>query len=141
MARLISRHHLTIDDKGRLVLPAVHRARYEDGAVLSPKTNHIGIYEPDEWESFVSLLREARNELRLPRESFNYITMSSADPKPDSAGRILIPTWMREQIGLGNDVMVGGNHEYLGIYRGDYFETLDPSIPAAAAAQVEALGL
>ena len=60
MARLINRFELTIDDKGRLVLPAAHRDRYEDGAVLSPKTDHIAIYEPVEWDRFIEQLSERR---------------------------------------------------------------------------------
>ena len=48
--------------------------------------------------------------------------MNAADPRPDTAGRILVPAWMRDQIGLDREVIVGGAHEYLGIYRADYVD-------------------
>jgi MraZ protein len=141
MARLISRFLLTIDDKGRLVLPSAHRGRYEEGAILSPKTDHIAIYEPSEWDHFVEQLRAHRIAGEIDREAFNWITMNAADPRPDSAGRILIPAWMREQMGLEKEVMIGGNHEYLGIYHADYVSTVDPSVASRAAARVDQLGL
>jgi MraZ protein len=141
MARLINRFELTIDEKGRLVLPAAHRPRYEDGAVLSPKTDHIAVYEPVEWDRFIEQLKEHRVSGGIDREAFNWVTMNAADPRPDSAGRILVPAWMREQVGLDRDVMVGGAHEYLGIYRGDYVDTVDPEVARRAAATVNDLGL
>jgi MraZ protein len=141
MARLISRFDLTIDDKGRLVLPAAHRGRYQEGAILSPKTNHIAVYEPAEWDRFVEQLRMYRTSGEIDRETFNWVTMNAADPMPDGAGRVLIPGWMREQVGLDKDVLVGGNHEYLGIYRADYTQNVDPAIAGEAAAKVNALGL
>jgi division/cell wall cluster transcriptional repressor MraZ len=141
MARLISRFLLTIDEKGRLVLPAAHRGRYEEGAILSPKTDHIAIYEPSEWDRFVEQLKEHRLANEIAREDFNWITMNAADPRPDSAGRILIPGWMRDQMGLDREVMIGGAHEYLGIYKADYVTTIDPSVATRAAARVDQLGL
>jgi division/cell wall cluster transcriptional repressor MraZ len=141
MARLINRFDLTIDDKGRLVLPVAHRPRYEDGAVLSPKTDHIAIYEPAEWDRFIEQLKEHRVAGEITREDFNWVTMNAADPRPDGAGRILVPGWMREQVGLEREVLVAGAHEYLGIYRGDYVRTVDQAVARRAAATVNELGL
>ena len=141
MARLISRFLLNIDEKSRLVLPAAHRGRYEEGAVLSPKTDHIAIYEPAEWDRFVEQLKAHRISGEIDREAFNWIMMNAADPRPDTAGRILVPSWMRDQVGIDREVMVSGAHEYLGIYRADYVSTIDPAVAVRAAARVDQLGL
>lgn len=141
MARLINRYDLRLDSKGRLVLPAVHRSRYEAGVVLSAKTDHVAIYEPAAWDEFVAGLTEARRDGRITREAFNLILMQAADPVPDAAGRVLLPSWMREQFGLEADVVIGGNGEYLGIYPGGYFDTIDPAFAREAAATADRLGL
>ena len=67
--------------------------------------------------------------------------MNAADSTPDCAGRILVPAWMRDQVGLDRDVMVGGAHEYLGIYPSDHVDTVDPEVARRAAATVNDLGL
>ncbi len=141
MARLMSHSIVKIDEKGRLVLPAVHRARYEEGAILSSRTKHIAIYEPAEWDAFVGRLRAQRELGELSRDSFNWVLMNSADPKVDSAGRILLPLYMRLDIELEREALVGGNDEYLGIYRPDYVETVAPEIAAIATATMNRLGL
>ena len=141
LSRLISRFELTIDGKGRLVLPSSHRPRYSDGAILSPRGTHIAVYEPEEWDRFIAQLTEYRVSGEIDRETFNWITINAADPTPDSAGRILIPGWMREEVGLGQQVLVGGAHDYLAIYPADYVTTVDPEIPRQAAIKMNTLGL
>lgn len=141
MARLISHSIVKIDDKGRLVLPAIHRARYEEGAILSVRTEHLAIYEPAQWDVFVDRLRLKREIGEISRDEFNWVLMNSADPKVDSAGRILLPLYMRVGIKLEREALVGGNDDYLGIYKPDYAETLAPQIAATATATLNRLGL
>lgn len=141
MSRLIGRHSVTLDGKGRLVLPAQHRTRYEHGAVLSSKPDHLGVYEPAAWDRFADDLETARREGRISSSDASIITRSAAEVRVDTAGRVLIPAWMREQFDLSGEVMVSGNHTYLGIYPGSYLERLDPEAVRQAAAQAEALGL
>lgn len=139
--RLLGRHFVRFDEKGRLVVPAQHRYRYESGCVLSTKPGHLAIYEPHEWDRFIDELAEARRAGRVRREVFNHVTSNAAEAKVDKSGRMLIPAWMRAEIGLGDDVMIGGAHEYLGVYPGDHVASVDPDVARAAAAEVEALGL
>lgn len=140
--RLLGRHFVRFDEKGRLVVPAQHRQRYESGCVLSTKPGHIAIYEPEEWDRFIDELAQARRAGRVRREVFNHVTTNAAEVKVDkSSGRMLIPAWMRAEVGLGDEVMFGGAHEYLGVYPGDHGASADPDVARAAAAEVEALGL
>jgi DNA-binding transcriptional regulator/RsmH inhibitor MraZ len=141
MARLIARYELTIDGKGRLVLPAVHRSRYADGAVCSPRGDHLAIYEPSEWDRFVGELEDARRSGGIDREAFNWLTMNTIDPVPDQAGRILLPQWLRDEVGLERDVIVAGHGDYLGVHRGDYIRSVSPAVRSAAAESLNRLGL
>lgn len=141
MRRMIGRSDHTIDDKGRMVLPSIHRERFEAGAVLLARGSHIAVFEPSEWDGFIERLEALSGESRLTRTELNLILMDAADLKPDSAGRILIPAWMREQVGLDRDVMLGGNREYLGIYPRNYLDNVDPKVRGDALARVDSVGI
>jgi len=141
VSRLMSHSLVKIDDKGRLVLPAAHRSRYEEGAILSFRNDHIAIYEPVEWDSFVLQLRDNRINGQMTREFFNWVLMNTCDPKVDSAGRVLLPTYMREALKLDREALVGGNFEYLGIYPPDYVTTISPRIAEQANDVINRLGL
>jgi len=141
MARLIGRHTVSLDDKGRLVLPAAHRERYSGGTVLFFRGDHIAVFEPTEWDAFVEQLRARRVAGQLSRERFNHLTMSAADPKPDSAGRVLVPAWMRDELGVDREAIVGGAHEYLAIYPKDYVESIPVETRREAYQQLDEMGL
>lgn len=141
MARLINRFPVSIDDKGRVVLPAVHRERYAAGTVMVGRGDHIAVYEPAAWDEFVQQLTERRLAGQISRENFNFYTTSAADPKPDSAGRVLVPAWMREELGLGREAVIAGAHEYLAIYPKGYFESIPVEKRREAYAQLNEMGL
>ncbi len=138
--RLIGRYELTIDDKGRLVLPAVHRARYAEGAVLANRGDHIAIYQPAAWDDVVGRLATRRNQGEISRREFNLFTMNAADVKADSAGRILVPTFLRDDVGLDRDVLVGGAYDYLGIYPIGYLTDSDPAERRATSDKIDVMG-
>ncbi len=141
MVRLINRYELSIDDKGRLVLPAPHRERYADGAVLASRGDHIAVYEPAVWDDFVALLTERRINRELTRTDFNLITMHAADLQPDSAGRIVIPAWMRQEIGLEDKALVAGVTDYLAIYPGMFLSSVGQPARRGAFEKIDEMGL
>jgi len=141
MPRLINRYDQSIDDKGRLVLPSSHRERFANGAVLANRGDHIAIYEPAAWDAFVEQLREKRAAGEMTRRQFNLVLMNAADPKVDSAGRVVIPGWMRAELDLGREVLVTGADDYLAIYPRDFVVSLDDEDRTAAFAKIDAMGL
>ena len=141
MPRLIGRYEQSIDPKGRLVLPSSHRERYLDGAILSLRDGHVAIYEPGAWDEFMTQLSERRRLGEVSREVFNQVAGDAADVRPDSAGRILVPQFMRTEIGLGREVVVQGAHEYLAIYPKDAAEARDLETRRLARRQVDSIGI
>jgi MraZ protein len=139
--RLIGRYDQSIDQKGRLVLPSSHRERYLDGAILSLRDGHVAIYEPGAWDEFMAQLSERRRLGEVSREVFNQVAGDAADVRPDSAGRILVPQFMRTEIGLGREVVVQGAHEYLAIYPKDAVESRDLETRRLARQQVDSIGI
>ncbi len=141
MRRLIGRYEQSIDPKGRLVLPSTHRDRYVDGAILSVRDGHVAIYEPAAWDDFMEQLSERRKAGELSREVFNQVAGDAADVRADSAGRILLPQFMRTEIGLDREVVVQGAHEYLAIYPKSAADARDVETRRLAREQVDSIGI
>jgi MraZ protein len=102
----------TLDAKNRLTVPARYRAALAEGVVLAMPVDLkpcLGVWRPKEYDEYT---RGALAELpplsarRAELERFFY--GSSHDAELDSAGRIMIPTALRESATLAKDVIVVG---------------------------------
>jgi MraZ protein len=122
LPRLLGQTAGKIDDKGRMVLPSQHRERFAEDAVLVVRGDHLGLYEGAAWDAFRDALEELVATKQAERRDVTIIANRAQEVRPDSAGRILIPAWMREVIGLERDVVISGNSGYLGINRPELVE-------------------
>jgi len=102
----------TLDAKNRLTVPARYRAALSDGVVMAMPLDLkpcVGVWRPEEYESYT---RRALAELPplSPRltELERFFYGSSHDAELDAAGRIMIPTSLRESASLSKDVIVVG---------------------------------
>ena len=115
----LGQYRHTVDDKGRLTIPARFREMMTDGAYLALgfDRNLMGL-TPDAFQTFstrvygMSLTNPAARQLR--RLFFSGATRVGAD----KIGRILLPSFLREKTGIDGEVMIVGV--------GDYFEIWSP---------------
>jgi len=114
----------TLDAKNRLTVPARYRAALAEGVVMAMPVDLkpcVGVWRPAEYETYT---RRALADLpplssRLTElERFFY--GSSQDAELDAAGRIMIPSSLREEAHLAKDVVVVGV--------GDRLELWDKSV-------------
>ena len=106
---LIGEYHHTLDPKKRLSLPAKFRKELGRTVIITRGLdNCLFIYAPAAWKK----LTDKFSELSLgsgDTRGFNRFMLSGAvDVEVDSAGRILIPDFLKEFAELGNDVVVAG---------------------------------
>jgi MraZ protein len=102
----------TLDAKNRLTVPARYRAALADGVVLAMPVDLkpcVGVWRPAEYESYTSRALSELSPLS-PRltELGRFFYGSSHDVELDAAGRIMIPTSLRESAKLLKDVIVVG---------------------------------
>ncbi len=113
----------TLDDKGRLTLPAKYRDVLAAGVVISRWFDGcLAIYPIATWAELVrklSLLPVADSKARNFRR---FILSGAADDVPDSAGRILIPPYLRDYAHLNGNVIVAGNGPYLEVWNADRWQ-------------------
>ncbi len=108
----------TIDDKGRLTLPARFREELASGVVLARGLEgQVDVYPREGWrvtiEGRLAELDPLSSEARDLRRFF-YAGMS--DCEPDKQGRVLVPPMLARRASLGRDVTVTGVYDHLEIW-------------------------
>jgi len=105
----------TIDAKGRLIIPARFRAQLAAGAYVTQGFDrNLFVYTTENFQRLAqraSMLTATNPEARAIRR---VIFGGATEVTLDSAGRILIPPFLREYAGLDGDTTIVG--------AGDYFE-------------------
>jgi len=107
----------TIDDKGRLTIPARYRQLLSDGLVITRGFDrNLAIYPHAEWEQWVSkvggLHQTELEARRLRRAMFAYATHL----EPDKQGRVIVPALLLDYAKIAKDVMVVGVHSYVEVW-------------------------
>jgi MraZ protein len=111
-------HEHTIDDKGRLTLPARFREALAAGVVLARGLDgQIDVYPQAAWDSVVqSRLAELDPLSREARQLRRFFFAGAADTEPDRQGRVLVPGVLARHAGLGRDVVIAGVDDHLEIW-------------------------
>lgn len=135
----------SIDDKGRVAIPARFREELSEGLVLTRGFDRcLQAFPRPIWQRLAERVsglslgnEEARNLRRL-------LFSGAAEVEVDRQGRILIPQNLREYAGLSEQVVVAGLNTHFELWSGDRWhsvlDALDNSAPAIAA-QLAELGI
>ena len=107
----------TIDDKGRLTLPAKYRAELASGVVVTRGLDKcLFVFPMDEWKKLsdkVSALPLTDTQAR----DFRRLLFSGAtDAELDKQGRVLLPQYLRDYAGLNGNVVVAGLNTHMEIW-------------------------
>src|SRR5512135_1328808 len=102
-------HQHTIDDKGRLTLPAKWRSELAGGVVVTRGLDDCLFVFPKEKFEAVARDMDLRGiELADARSWARYFLGMAADAETDKQGRVLIPQNLRDFAKLDGEVMVVG---------------------------------
>ena len=123
----------TIDEKGRLTLPAKYRADLAPGVVVTRGLDKcLFIFPMDEWKK----LSEKVSALPLTdvqaREFRRLLFSGANDVELDKQGRVLLPQYLREYAGLNGNVIVAGLNTHMEIWAPESWNTIRDNIDSAA---------
>ena len=134
----------TVDDKGRIAVPAQFRPQLDSGAYVSRwMESCLAIHTPGGWESLatkVAALPITDANSRL----FSRFVFSGAVPADlDRQGRVLVPTYLRDEIGLANEAVVVGSRDHVEIWAPDRWDVYRRALedPDALAQAFQGLGI
>jgi MraZ protein len=110
---LIGEYIHTIDDKNRISMPAKFRAELGKKIIITPGLGQcLFIFTNKEWEKVSKKLSDSDSDLsflKADQRNFNrYMFGRAAEVEIDSIGRILIPDFLKERIGLKNSAAIIG---------------------------------
>jgi MraZ protein len=143
MELLTGESKATLDDKGRVSLPARMRACLPGNVLVLTKgiEKCLWAFPPDKWELFSEqLLNSAALNMQQLTWAQHRFIVPSQPVEIDRAGRIALPPSLREYAVLGRDCMVCGTGKRIELWAVDeyraYYEANEPNTQAI----VEALG-
>ena len=107
----------SVDDKGRLAVPAKFRAQLGAGAVVSRWLDAcLAIHTQAGWADLSAKVAALPITDSNARRFSRLIFAGAAEVELDRQGRILLPAFLREQIDLGADAVVVGSRDHAEIW-------------------------
>ncbi len=107
----------TVDDKGRIAVPAKFRAQLGAGAVVSRWLDAcLAIHTQQGWDALAAKVAALPITDQNARRFQRLIFAGAAEVDLDRQGRILLPAYLREHIDLGNESVVVGSRDHAEIW-------------------------
>ena len=107
----------TVDDRGRVAIPARYRHEFAEGVVLTlGPEGCVEVYTPSGFAKMSDLVAAEPATTPEGRRSRRRFDAQSWDAELDRQGRILMPTHLREAAGLQGPVIIAGRRECLEIW-------------------------
>jgi len=119
----IGEYSHSIDQKGRVAIPAKFRTDLAAGCVVTRGLdNSLVIYSVPEWEKMAEKLSKLPFSSRDAR-AFSRLMLSGAmDLDLDKQGRVLIPPYLRDYASLSEQVIITGAYNRLEVWAKDKWE-------------------
>ncbi|MCX6786063.1 MAG: division/cell wall cluster transcriptional repressor MraZ [Candidatus Komeilibacteria bacterium] len=137
----IGEYQHTIDEKGRLAVPAKFRAELAHGAVVTRGLdNCLFLYPKKDWQELAEKL------VKLPisqsnTRAFSRLMLSGAMPaEMDKQGRVVLPDYLRKYATLNKKVIVTGLYNRLEIWDEAVWEKYKAATEKDSGNIAEALG-
>lgn len=113
----IGEYSHTIDEKGRMAIPAKMRGKLDDGAVVTRGLdNCLFVYTKPEWEKLAEKLAALPLTNANSRAFARLMLAGAMDVEFDKQGRILLPAYLREFANLKTKAVVAGLYNRLEIW-------------------------
>jgi MraZ protein len=112
----------TIDDKGRMVLPAAYRESFVRGGFVVLLGDSAALFTDEGWEKYRRKLAMSGEFTRRQLQ----VLYSSASPfVPDAQNRIVLNARVRARAGLGREVVIVGSGSHAAIYPRDAWARIE----------------
>ena len=134
----------SVDDKGRIAVPSKFRAQLSDGAVISRWLDAcLAIHTKTGWEALAAKVAGLPITDAGSRLFQRYVFAGAVEADLDRQGRVVLPAYLREAAGLGEEAVVVGSRDHAEIWSpprwDDYRTALDD--PEALAKALDGLGI
>ncbi|MGH3440700.1 MAG: division/cell wall cluster transcriptional repressor MraZ [Nitriliruptorales bacterium] len=113
----LGEHQHTLDDKGRVIMPARFRDRLSGGLVFAPGQDRcVDVFPVSTFERRVEELRRLPREDQRARAYLRILLAGAQQDTLDVQGRVTVPPRLRGYAGLDRDLTVVGADERVEIW-------------------------
>ena len=142
---LIGEYIHTIDEKNRVSLPVKFRKELGKKIIITPGLDQcLFIFTTAEWKKVSKKLSDSSNDLsflKADQRSFNrYMFGRAAEVEIHSIGRILIPDFLRDRIGLKDKAAIIGVEDRVEIWNDKVWSQNQEVVEKQAPQLAEKLG-
>ncbi len=132
----------SLDEKGRLAVPAKFRGRFKEGAVVTRWTGDcLAVWPAPEWTALnADIAKRPRTDPAATR--FRHFLLAGAhEGDPDAQGRLTIPAHLREFAHLRSEAVVIGNSDHLEVWEPGRWRANLASVQTQIADDLKDLGV
>lgn len=120
----IGEFHHSLDDKGRLSIPAKFRATLAEGAVVTRGLDKtLFLYQKSEWEKLAAKIAALPLGQSDTRAFARLMLAGAMECEIDKAGRVVLPEYLRSYAALAKNVVITGLYDRLEIWDEDAWNT------------------
>ncbi len=113
----IGEYNHTLDDKGRLAIPAKFRAILKKGAVVTKGLdNCLFLYTKEQWGKIAARFAALPISQAKSRAFARHLLAGAMDLEFDNQGRITLPEYLRQFSTLKKKVIIAGLYNHLEIW-------------------------
>jgi MraZ protein len=133
----VGTHPLSLDDKGRVILPVKFRDALKDGAYVTKSLDGcLGIYTAEDFQAYADELKDKVRRGSVERTAVRTLMAGAAEVTPDRQGRITIPSALRTYAGLREAVVVTGFLDHIEVWDAEKW----PEVESAGSSSLAAAG-
>ena len=117
--RFVGRYEHSLDEKGRVILPARFRTSFDNLALISKFNERcLAIWTPEEFDKKAEEMATLMDGTPEERQRARSWSMGSAEVDLDRQGRVAVPAYLREFADLaeGGTVLVHGALTHLELW-------------------------
>jgi MraZ protein len=119
----------TIDDKGRITIPAKFRDELEAGLVVTRGFDrNLMVFPMEQWEELAQRITArplGDNSVRAFRRR---VFSGASDLMPDRQGRIIVPQYLRDFAAIQSEVVIAGMYDYIEMWSAESWLTVRETI-------------
>jgi MraZ protein len=116
----IGEYQHSLDEKGRLAIPAKFRTALAKGAIINKGVeNCLSLHSKEEWKNWAEKLAKLPDSQANSRAYQRFMLGSAMDVELDKQGRVIIPDYLRQYANLTKKVVVVGLYDRMEIWDED----------------------
>jgi MraZ protein len=134
----------TVDEKGRIAVPARFRARLAEGSVLANWIDGcLAIFPRSDWDRLGELISGLPFTDPAARQLQRFLYGGATEIDLDRQGRFVVPANLREYAGLRGDAVIVGSRDHAEIWAPDRWTSVRRGLsdPDALAELLSGLGI